>query len=418
MTNVELALQFFLQIAVILATCRVVGVLARLLGQPQVVAEMFAGILLGPSFLGWFWPELQAWLFPWDLSQQTRDTQSYLFPASQLGLTLYMFVVGLEFRSDMLRQNLRCSLAVSTAGMVAPFILGGLLAWVLHAQTQLFPAGTNVLSSVLFLGASLSVTAFPMLARILEAQGQSKSLVGTIAMGAAAIGDVAAWCLLAIILGTIEGDLRHALRTILGGIVFSGTAILLVRPAWRRIAARFLDKQGRLHEAGFASALVVMSVGAWFTDRLGLHSVFGAFVVGAIVPRGVIERDLASRIQPLVAAMLLPLFFTYSGLHTRIGLMTEASHWGICGLILLAAIFGKGVACYLVARRAGLTSHQSLAIGSLMNARGLMELIMLNVGLERGLITEELFTMLVVMAIVTTLMAAPIFSLALREKPR
>ncbi len=413
MTNAQLAIHFFLQIALILSACRIVGFIARPLGQPPVVWEMVTGILLGPSFFGSFCPESQQFLFPWDPSQSTRDTQSYLYPVSQLGLVLYMFVVGLEFRTELLWKHFRSSLAVSMAGMIVPFLLGGLVAWVLFSRTSVFPEGTSLSSSVLFLGASLCITAFPMLARILESKGASGSLVGTIAIGAAAIGDVVAWCLVAIVLATIDGNPIHALRNIAGGLGFAFVAIVMVRPQWKKISHLFLDGNEELHEGGFACSLVWMALGALFTELIGLHSIFGAFVMGAIAPRGPIERDLVRRIQPFVVVLLLPLFFTYSGLHTRIGLLNEAGHWGICGVILLTAIVGKGAACWIAGRCSGLDSRQALGIGALMNARGLMELIIINVGLERGLITEELFTMLVVMAVVTTLMASPIFSFSL-----
>lgn len=408
MDNLHLAIQFFLQLAVILLFCRLVGVVAARFGQPQVVAEMIAGVLLGPSLFGWLAPDWQQWLFPWDRSQTTRDTQSYLFPASQLGLALYMFVVGLEFRLDVIRKNLKSSLAVSLAGMVAPFVLGAGLAWVIHRYTALFPPKTSLVEAMLFLGASMCITAFPMLARIIRHKGLTGSKMGTVAIGAGAIDDATAWCLLAVVLASFENDMGKALVNIGGGVAYVVVALAVVRPLFLRLE-RWLQKDGSLTEAGLVVALAAMALGAWFTDRIGLHAVFGAFVMGAAMPRGVVSRDLIARIEPLTVALLLPLFFTYSGLNTRIGLLDSASLWLICAAVLVAAVLGKGVACWLAARVTGVPNREALGIGTLMNARGLMELIIINIGLQRGVISEGLFATLVLMAVITTLMASPLF---------
>jgi Kef-type K+ transport system membrane component KefB len=408
MNNLHLAIQFFLQLAVILLFCRLVGVVAARFGQPQVVAEMIAGVLLGPSLFGWLAPDWQQWLFPWDRSQTTRDTQSYLFPASQLGLALYMFVVGLEFRLDVIRKNLKSSLAVSLAGMVAPFVLGAGLAWVIHRYTALFPPKTSLVEAMLFLGASMCITAFPMLARIIRHKGLTGSKMGTVAIGAGAIDDATAWCLLAVVLASFENDMSKALVNIGGGVAYVVVALAVVRPLFLRLE-RWLQKDGSLTEAGLVVALAAMALGAWFTDRIGLHAVFGAFVMGAAMPRGVVSRDLIARIEPLTVALLLPLFFTYSGLNTRIGLLDSALLWLICAAVLVAAVLGKGVACWLAARVTGVPNREALGIGTLMNARGLMELIIINIGLQRGVISEGLFATLVLMAVITTLMASPLF---------
>ena len=442
MTNTDLAVHFFAQIAVILVICRVVGVLAAKFGQPQVVAEMIAGVLLGPSLFGLFAPDWQAAIFPWDSTQQSRDTQSYLFPASQLGLALYMFIVGMEFRIDVIRDNLRSSLAVSLAGMAAPFALGAALAAYFHSSTNLFPERTTRNEAMLFLGASMCITAFPMLARIIHFKNLSGTLMGTVAIGAGAIDDVTAWCLLALVLASFDGDPSRAVGAIVGAVLFVAFAALILRPLLARWQHRLLkvepqdlppgnpDRAGNpdqakaasaiktakkeLTDVGFVVGLVCMSLGAWFTDWLHLHAVFGAFVIGAVMPRGPICEGLVRRIQPLTVALLLPLFFTYSGLNTQIGLLNSWYLWGLCLLVLLVAVIGKGVACYLASRATGLSHQESLGIGTLMNARGLMELIIINIGLQRGIISEELFATLVIMAVITTLMASPIFDLAMR----
>ena len=408
MNNLQLAVQFFLQIAVILLVCRLVGVIAKRFGQPQVVAEMIAGIVLGPSLFGLCWPQAQQWLFPWDKTQTLRDTQSYLFPASQLGLALYMFVVGMEFRVDIVRQRLKSSIAVSVAGMIAPFVLGAGLAWVLFHHTELFPKRTSLMEAMLFLGASMCITAFPMLARIIHFKKLTGTTMGTVALGAGAMDDAAAWCLLAVVLASFDDNWSHAVLNIGGGVAYVAFTLLLVRPLLARVRT-WLVQDGALTEAGLVMALALMALGAWFTDLIGLHAVFGAFIMGAAMPRGTITRDLIARIEPLTLALLLPLFFTYSGLNTKISLLNTGFLWLMCGAVLVAAVVGKGVACWLAARATGLPNREALGIGTLMNARGLMELIIINIGLQRGIISEGLFAVLVIMAVVTTLMTSPIF---------
>ncbi len=408
MTNVELAVRFFLQIAVILLCCRVVGAIASRFGQPQVVAEMITGVLIGPSLFGLIAPEWQQWLFPWDKTQGSRDTQSYLFPASQLGLALYMFIVGMEFRLDILRTRLASSSAVSAAGMFAPFVLGAGLAWVFFHHTHLLPERTTLFEACLFLGASMCITAFPMLARIIHFKGLSGTTMGTVAIGAGAIDDATAWCLLAVVLASFDRNLSQAWSNIGGGIAYVCVVLCAVRPLLAQ-ARRFLVRDEELSEEGLVIGLACMALGAWFTDLIGLHAVFGAFVMGAGMPRGAVTRDLIARIQPLAVSLLLPLFFTYSGLNTRIGLLNSWFLWAMCGAVLAAAVLGKGVACWLAARATGISNREALGIGTLMNARGLMELIIINIGLQRGIISEGLFAILVIMAVITTLMASPIF---------
>lgn len=408
MNNVEAAVQFFAQIAVILTCCRIVGLLAARLGQPQVVAEMITGVLLGPSLLGLLAPEWQSFVFPWDATQQERDTQSYLFPASQLGLALYMFIVGMEFRVDIVAQNLRSSIAVSIAGMAAPFALGALLGWVFHRYTSLFPEATSLNEAALFLGASMCITAFPMLARIIHFKGLAGTRMGTVAIGAGAIDDAFAWCLLAVVLASFDDDWSLAVRNIVGAAIFATVVLGIVRPVVGRLKS-LLIRGDELSETGTVVGLALMAVGAWMTDLIGLHAVFGAFLMGTAIPRGRISETLIERIQPLTVALLLPLFFTYSGLNTRIGLLDSPWLWALSGVVLAAAVLGKGVGCWGAARLTGIPNREAIGIGALMNSRGLMELIIINIGLQRGIISAELFAMLVIMAIVTTLAASPIF---------
>ena len=410
MNNLELAIHFFLQIAVILLFCRLVGSIAARMGQPQVVAEMIAGVLLGPSLFGLLAPELQAWLFPWDKSQAARDTQSYLFPASQLGLALYMFVVGMEFRMDIIRHRFKTSIVVSVAGMVTPFALGALLAWGCYGNPDLGLFGPEVSrsSAMIFLGACMCITAFPMLARIIQFKKLNGTTMGTVAIGAGAIDDATAWCLLALVLANIDNNWSHAILNIGGGALFVTIAFYVIKPLLAKLE-RHLTEDGSLTESGLVVGLSLMALGAWWTDYIRLHAVFGAFVMGAVIPRSVMARDTIARIQPLTVALLLPLFFTYSGLNTQIALLNTPTLWMICGAVLVAAVLGKGIACWLAARASGISNREAMGIGVLMNARGLMELIIINIGLQKGIISPGLFAALVIMAVITTLMASPIF---------
>lgn len=401
MTNLQLAVLFFFQLAFILTACQVVGKIAKRFGQPQVVAEMITGVLLGPSLLGLFFPEVTAKIFP-------AESMKVLFPVSQLGLAIYMFVVGMEFRVDIVRTRLRAAVAVSFAGMAAPFILGAGLAWVFYRNSGLFPERTSLFEAMIFLGACMCITAFPMLARIIHFKGLAGTTMGTVALGAGAIDDAAAWCLLALVLASFDGNAAHAIGNIVAGLGYAGVVFAGIRPLLARWA-RGIDARGNLSESEFVVCLILLALGAWFTDAIGLHAVFGAFLMGAAMPRGVVVRSLIERIQPLTVAMLLPLFFTFSGLNTQIALLDNLNLWMIALLVLVAAILGKGVACWLAARASGLSNREALGIGTLMNARGLMELIIINIGLQRGIISPELFATLVIMAVMTTLMASPLF---------
>lgn len=403
MSNLQLAIQLFFQIALILAFCQFVGRIAQRFGQPQVVAEMIAGVLLGPSLLGLYWPGVSAWIFP-------PDSMKVLFPISQLGLAAYMFVVGLEFRMDIVQRRLHSAVAVSLAGMITPFVLGAGLGWYFFHHTSLFPAKTSLTEATIFLGASMCITAFPMLARIIHFKKLAGTTMGTVALGAGAIDDAAAWCLLAVVLASFDGNPGHAILNIAGGIGYLSLALFVIRPLLARWA-RGVEARGNLSDREFVTCLVLMALGAWFTDLIGLHAVFGAFIMGIVMPRGVVTRALMDRIQPLTVALLLPLFFTFSGLNTQIGLLDSPYLWLMTLLVMFAAIGGKGIACWLAARATGVSNREALGIGTLMNARGLMELIIINIGLQRGIISPALFATLVIMAVVTTLMASPIFEL-------
>lgn len=401
MTNLQLAIQLFLQLALILMVCRVVGMIAARFGQPQVVAEMIAGVCLGPSLMGLFLPDVSKALFP-------PDSMKVLFPLSQLGLALYMFIVGLEFRMDIVKKRFGSSMAVSFAGMVAPFILGAAVGWYFFNHTTLFPKATSQTNAMIFMGASMCITAFPMLARIIHFKGLAGTTMGTVAIGAGAIDDAAAWGMLALVLASFNGDMSHAVLSIGGGIGYVLIAQMIIRPLLERYA-KGIEARGKVSDGEYAFFLSLMCLGAWWTDYIELHAVFGAFIMGSAMPRGIVSRTIIERTQPLAVALILPLFFTFSGLNTRLGLLNTGYLWLLAGAVLAAAILGKGVACWAAARASGISNREAMGIGILMNARGLMELIIINIGLQKGIISAEIFAMLAIMAVITTLMASPIF---------
>ena len=403
MSNTELAVLFFLQLATILGVCRLVGMLAKRIGQPQVVGEMIAGVLLGPSLFGLVLPNLQLYVFPKGVSM------SILYAASQVGLVLYMFLIGVEFDTNLIRSRLRSAASVSLAGIITPLLLGSLLAYVLTKQPGLlFSKSVMPWEAMLFMGAAIAVTAFPMLARIIFEQNLSGTSLGTLALAAGSIDDAVSWCILAIVLAVFKQNMMIALLAVVGGIVYALVVLLIGRPLLNNLEV-ITRKRGHISGAMLAFVLMLVMVCGWITDAIGIYAIFGGFILGVAMPRGNFSRHLRNNLEPIVTNFLLPLFFVYSGLNTRLGLLNSWLLWGIALLICITSIFGKGIACWLAALLNKEPQRDALAIGSLMNARGLMELILLNIGLQQGVITPTLFTMLVLMAIVTTLMASPIF---------
>ena len=402
MTDTHFAALFFLQLAVILLVCRIVGWVAARGGQPQVVAEMVAGFLIGPSFFGWMAPDLATALFP-------PGTLRTLFVVSQIGLVLYMFCVGLEFRADLLMRNARRAAAVSIAGIAAPFLLAAALAPVLVESGGFFTGGVRTVHATLFLGAAMSITAFPMLARIIYERGIAGTPLGTLALSAGAVDDAAAWIILAVVVGSFSGSAWLAITAAAGGLAYAIIVFTVGRPALGRLD-RLATADG-VPPWVTATVLCALAFAAWFTDTVGIYAVFGAFLLGSAMPHGNLSRHLQRQIEPVTTALLLPLFFVYSGLNSQLGLVNSAWLWGVAAVLFAAACAGKGIACWAAARATGSSRQDALAVATLMNARGLMELILLNIGLQQGLITPTLFTMLVLMAIGTTLMAGPLFDL-------
>lgn len=412
MSNAELSLRLFLQLAIILATCRLVGFLISKLGQPQVVGEMIAGVLLGPSLFGLLLPSLQNQAFP-------HASMSILYAVSQVGLLLYMFLVGTEFDISLLKQRMRSVISVSLAGILAPMLLGGLFAFFLVNTTSLGLFSNNITTpeAMLFLGASVSITAFPMLARIIYERGLSGTSLGTLALAAGSVNDVIAWCILAVVIAIFRQNPLIALEALAGGVCFALVVLFLVRPLLRPLA-RHVEQRKSMSGLLLTFILILVMLAGWTTDSIGIYAVFGGFLLGVAMPRGAFVKQLQSVLEPITTNFLLPLFFVYSGLNTQIGLINTLPLWIVTLLILLVASLGKGVACWLAARLNGENQREALAIGSLMNARGLMELIILNIGREQGIISPTLFTIMVIMAIVTTLATSPLFEWVYRGIPR
>lgn len=409
MTAADLAVRFFLQAAIIVLVSRIVGSLVqKYLGQPRVVGEMIAGVTLGPSLFGAAFPNLYATIFP-------ADSLKVLFVFAQFGVGIYMFVVGLGFDKREFGRQARSAAAVSAAGMISPFLAAMALVPWLEGFDGIFGARVSTAQATLFLGAAIAITAFPMLARIIHERGISNTPTGTLALAAGAIGDAGAWIVLSIVLATLTQDPLVAIKALGGGTAFALFMIFLA-PKLLSFLQGSPREGGAIQDGRMTTGLILFLLCAWAMDAVGIHAVFGGFLLGTAMPRGEFAEGLRQRIEPLANALFLPLFFAYSGLNTELLLIFRPDLLAATLAILIAAIAAKGGACYVAARLSGQTNRISLGIGALMNARGLMELIIINIGLQRGVIGPALFAILVLTAIVTTLMASPLFDLAQRSR--
>jgi Kef-type K+ transport system membrane component KefB len=406
--------RLFLQLAVILIAGRAAGFVLRRVRQPQVVAEMVAGLILGPSLLGLLAPNLQHAIFPSTQTVQMggmtavvqHPSTTILFAIGQLGLILYMFLVGAQLDTGMLSSHLSDAGRVSLVGIVIPALTGGALGIALAGDARLFPADISSAQGGLFLASAMAVTAFPVLARILTDTGAAQTRIGTLAISAAALDDAVAWTLLALTLALVRDSASGAAVTFVGAAAYAAVMIVLIRPRLRRLNERSAI---RLTPAGLTGVLAAVMLCAALTEEIGVHAVFGAFVAGAVLPRGDLIDQLRRFLEPLTVAILLPVFFVYAGLNTRIGLLREGSLAWIGLAIILLAFVSKGGGCAIAMRLGGASYRESGAVGALMNARGLMELTLISIGLERGLISPALYTILALMAVVTTVAAPPLF---------
>lgn len=409
-TPTDHSVHFFLQIAVILLACRITGWLVKkILGQPQVVGEMIAGVLLGPSLLGLFFPGFQTALFP-------KETRDVLYVCAQAGVGLYMFLVGTTLRLDHFQSKARSAIGVSTAGIIAPFLLAVLITPMLLDVPGLFMPGVTPMNATLFMGACIALTAFPMLARIINERGLADTALGTLTLTAGAFDDAVSWCVLAIVLATFGGGPGIALLAIVGGIGFTLFMIFAGRPLLAPLG-RAVEARDGLSDTSFSVVLLLFALAAFAMDAAGLHAVFGGFILGVCMPRGKLTEEIRRKVGP-ITVLLVPVFFTYSGLNTRLDMVNSLALLAIAIGILAVSIAAKFGACWLAARIAGEDNRTALGIGALMNARGMMELIILNIGLQKGIIGPTLFSIMVLMAIVTTVMAGPLFEIVYGRRAR
>ncbi len=393
-----------LQIAVVVALCRIVGSLFRLIHQPRVVGEMFAGILLGPSFLGWLAPGLSAYLFP-------STSLGFLNALSQVGVMIFMFLVGLGINPKELKHHGHAAVLTSHVSITAPFVLAAFLS--LYLYPKLSDDSVAFSSFALFMGAAMSITAFPVLARILTERDLLGSRLGTIAIACAAVDDVTGWCILAYIVLLIRS--AHSASPIwltIGGLIgFALFMIYIVQRALRRFQTIY-ERQGALTENTLALMLLLVLSSALLTEWLGLHLLFGAFLMGAIMPKEQkFVRYIVDRFETVAITLLLPLFFAFTGLRTNVGLVNGPEMWMYSGLIILVATAGKLGGSMIASWLAGMPMREAAGLGTLMNTRGLMELVILNIGLDIKVISPALFSMMVLMALFTTFMTTPVLEI-------
>jgi Kef-type K+ transport system membrane component KefB len=374
------------------------------IGQPPVIGEVIAGILLGPSLLGAISPEAMHWLIPGPDADPKGQVTAALKAISQVGVILYMFLVGLDLNAAKVRDQAHATVAISHASIVVPFVLGaGLALWLYPILSH---RGVPFTSFALFMGVALSVTAFPVLARILTDRRMERTDLGVVALGCAAADDVTAWCLLALVVGVAQAQVGSALAVGVGTLAYIAGMFLLVKPVAARLARR-LDA-GPLPSAVVPGVLAAVLLSALATEAIGIHAVFGAFLLGAVIPHDSrLAREFTARLKDLVVVLLLPAFFAYTGMRTEVGLLGGWQDWLICAAIVVVATLGKFGGTAVAARLAGHRWRTASALGVLMNTRGLMGLIVLDVGLNLGVISPALFAMMVLMALVTTMATAP-----------
>ena len=399
-------LQLLLSLLIILLSARGLGLLLEKLGQPPVMGEVLAGIVLGPSVLGRLSPELSHLLLP-------QAVLPLLNVLAQVGVIFYMFIVGLELNPAPLLQRTRSVVAISQVGMIVPLLLGTGLAFFL--PREIMGEGTSFLVFALFVGISMCVTAFPVLARVLHDRGMTGTTIGTLALASAAVDDAAAWCLLAFAVSVARTQPSDVLRTLVLAACYVAFMFWVVRPALVRWTTR-QKARGQVMRGELYLAFMALLLSSLVTELIGLHSLLGAFLLGALIPNdSLFARELRHRIEDVALMLLLPAFFAVTGMRTQIGLVSGPMQWALCGVLILVASLGKFGGCTLAARASGLDWRTSSTVGVLMNTRGLMELVVLNVALELHIFSPTLFAMLVLMALVTTFATTPGVQLIQRD---
>jgi Kef-type K+ transport system membrane component KefB len=399
----------FLQLIVIVLATRCVGTFFSTIGQPSVIGEMAAGLLLGPSLLGWAWPDGYQLIFP-------TESFGMLKMLSQIGVCLYLFVVGMELDVEHLRHRAYRAVVVSHASIVLPYFLGVLASLWLYSNYA--APKVAFIPFALFMGIAMSITAFPVLARILDERRLTKTPLGSTAITCAAVDDVTAWTLLAMIVAIVHaGGMASALRNLALLLVFVAVMLWIIRrqlPSWMQVEN--LD-HGVPNKSATAGVLVLILASALSTELIGIHALFGAFMAGVIMPKHAeFRRYVSVRVEQFSSVFLLPLFFAFTGLRTQLGLMNDLSSWLVCGGLILLATAGKLGGSMLAARLTGMTWSDSFSLGALMNTRGLMELIALNLGYDFGILSPRIFAMMVLMALTTTTMTGPLLSLTRRRE--
>ncbi|MEO0038837.1 MAG: hypothetical protein RIQ59_2048 [Bacteroidota bacterium] len=392
-----------LQIITIIIVARFFGWIFRKIGQPSVIGEIIAGIFLGPSLVGMYFPEYSAMLFP-------PDSLGNLQFLSQIGLILFMFVVGMELDLKVLKNRANEAIVISHASIVIPFTLGIGLAYFIYYRFA--PDGVPFLSFALFMGIAMSITAFPVLARIVQERGIHKTKLGAIVITCAAADDITAWCVLAAVIAIVKaGTFASSMYIISLALLYVLLMLFVVKPFLKKIGDLFATREN-LSKPVVAIFIVTLIISSYITEIIGIHALFGAFMTGAIMPDITkIRKIIIEKVEDVSLILLLPLFFVFTGLRTQIGLINDSYLWQITGLIILVAVVGKFLGSALAAKFVGQNWRDSLTIGALMNTRGLMELIVLNIGLDLKVLTPEVFTMMVIMALVTTFMTGPVIDL-------
>lgn len=401
----EVLLHVLLALVVVIIAARVCGALVKRLRQPPVMGEVLAGILLGPSLLGHVSPTAMSYLLP-------PSVAPFLSVLAQVGVILFMFLVGLELDTGRLTHRTRATVAISHASMLVPFVLGSTLALWLYPRLSTSDVPFTVFA--LFLGISLSVTAFPVLARILTDLGIQRTHMGIVALTCAAVDDVTAWCLLAVLIAVTKAQVSGVVVTLGLTALYLGVMVIVARPLIAR-AVRAQELRQSVSQGAIAVVLVGLLLSTLATEAAGIHAIFGAFLLGAVIPHDSrLAHDLRHKLEDLVVVLFLPAFFAFTGMRTEIGLVQGAGQWLLCGVILATASLGKFGGTFVAARLTGLNDRTAASLGVLMNTRGLMELIVLNVGLDLHILSPTLFAMLVIMAVVTTFATTPLLGLITR----
>ncbi len=396
-----------IQIIIVLGLSRIFSRIFRKMGQPSVIGEIFAGIALGPSLIGYFFPEFSNIFFP-------KESLAYIKILSQIGLLVFMFIIGMELDVGILKRQASQAVFISHTSIIFPFMLGTILAYFLFEKYA--PEGVSFLSFGLFMGISLSITAFPVLARIIQEKGLSKTPLGIITLTCAAVDDISAWCILALIIAIVHaGTMLISVFVLVLSVVFVAIMVSYVQPLLNRMSKIYVSKE--IIGKGVITALIlIMLCSAVVSEGIGIHALFGAFLAGVIMPTNTkLRQVLTEKFEDFSMIFLLPLFFAYTGIRTKIGLLNEWEHVFTCIYIIILATIGKLIGSMFAARFVGHSWKESFAIGTLMNTRGLMELIVLNIGYDLGVISPTIFVMMVIMALVTTFATGPLLNLVIDD---